>query len=869
MARYQADVASAASLGDLASQLLKAAEATGDAGLIGDSYALIGDVARARGDLTGAEQGYTQYLAIAERVAALEPADINWQQRLAVAHSRIGDLAQLRGDLAGADQAYSQSLAITERQAARDPTNTGWQRELAAAHSQIGDLAQTRGDLAGAEQAYSQSLAITERQAARDPTNTGWQRELAAAHSRIGDLAQARGDLPGAEQAYTQALAICQRLATLDPTNTSWQWNLAGAFSRIGDLAQARGDLPGAEQAYTQALAICQRLATLDPTDTGWQQRLAAAHSRIGDLAQARGDLPGAEQAYTQALAICQRLATLDPTNTSWQWNLAGAFSRIGDLAQTSDDLPGAEQARTQALAITEHLAAQDPSGFVNMMWHRRSLLIWPRSGLAVTPPGQHVSSQAQVNREIAGSQAAMGAGILAPGDPPPVPGGPDCLDYRGVATVSELGPLDQRRQNVWTFRAGMLLDPRRGSQGPVGLDAEVLRGHAAIVGPAGSGKTMGVIIPWIYTALALGHSVVATDVKGDLHSAFLGYAQAMGRRGVNVVKWDFTDPGRSVDWDWVSELVDDNSLTAAVTAILGRENKQGSADPFFYRRNAIVLRGLLRVAPRLHPAGVTPRGLLNSLGDSRQMQELIVHHPDWPGVSDLASVLRGVDAVDHARVVIGVMTALSKIDNPGFAAVTQPSPTKLDGLLAQPTLLVVSAPLRQGEIAQVASTLVLNLLVQRLYRGFVGQHRHCFLFVDEAPQLVDRFPFEEVLTMLRSVGMSVILAAQDLAQFKDENERSSILVNCATMLMLAGSSPQSAELISKRLGSNPVSTSSAGDQAYSGVSPSLNRTISMAPVLGGREIMQLPFGGRPAILHVNTRELGITTKPMLVDLTL
>ena len=30
---------------------------------------------------------------------------------------------------------------------------------------------------------------------------------------------------------------------------------------------------------------------------------------------------------------------------------------------------------------------------------------------------------------------------------------------------------------------------------------------------------------------------------------------------------------------------------------------------------------------------------------------------------------------------------------------------------------------------------------------------------------------------------------------------------------------------------------------------------------------MQLPFGDRPAVVHVNARELGVTTKPLLVDL--
>ena len=112
----------------LPKQLLQAAEAIGDARLIGDTYLLVGDVARARGDLAGAEQTFTQSLAISERLSALDPANTGWQRELAIAYNRVGDVAQARGDLAGAEQAFAQYLAIFERLAGLDPANTGWQR---------------------------------------------------------------------------------------------------------------------------------------------------------------------------------------------------------------------------------------------------------------------------------------------------------------------------------------------------------------------------------------------------------------------------------------------------------------------------------------------------------------------------------------------------------------------------------------------------------------------------------------------------------------------------------------------------------------------------------------------------------------------
>ena len=138
VAQHCADLAGAASLGDLANQLLQAAEALDDARIIGDAYLLVGDVARARGDLAAAEQAFSQSLAISERLTTLDPANTGWQRELAVAYNRVGDVAQARGDLAAAEQAFSQYLAIFERLTTLDPANTDWQRGLADAQSRIG-----------------------------------------------------------------------------------------------------------------------------------------------------------------------------------------------------------------------------------------------------------------------------------------------------------------------------------------------------------------------------------------------------------------------------------------------------------------------------------------------------------------------------------------------------------------------------------------------------------------------------------------------------------------------------------------------------------------------------------------------------------
>src|SRR5262249_35501543 len=144
MAERRSELEGAASLGDLANQLLQRAKAIDDARLTADAYSFVGDVAEARGDLAAAERAYAQSLAISERLAGLDPGHTGWPQDPAAAFNAGGDVAEAWGDLAAAERAYAQSLAISERLAGLDPGNTSWQQDLAAAHSAVGDVAHAR-----------------------------------------------------------------------------------------------------------------------------------------------------------------------------------------------------------------------------------------------------------------------------------------------------------------------------------------------------------------------------------------------------------------------------------------------------------------------------------------------------------------------------------------------------------------------------------------------------------------------------------------------------------------------------------------------------------------------------------------------------
>jgi type IV secretory pathway TraG/TraD family ATPase VirD4 len=466
----------------------------------------------------------------------------------------------------------------------------------------------------------------------------------------------------------------------------------------------------------------------------------------------------------------------------------------------------------------------------------------------------------------VGARQAARG--WLAPGDPTPSPTvSTDYLDYRGTATGPEL-------QNISGdgFPAGAFVDFNRSRIGsPVTIPDSIMNLHALIIGPAGSGKTAGVIVPWMTTALHAGWSVIAIDVKGDLREDLLSFNQRFGRADLSglVKKWDFTDPKNSWAWEWMSELTDDARLDAAVTAILGRRKENSTADPYFYQRDYRLLRGLLSFSHAVSPHTRTAGQLTRILQDPNRLQNAVLANRQAPGAGELIDVLR-YPSHEYPKVVSGVITALSGFDNQGASAITAAPPgaptLTLESVLDAGECLIIGAPLRGGQISTTLSSLMLNQVAQRLYERFGGRGRPALLVIDEAAQLADRVDIAQLMEVSRSAGIGVVVALQDVAKLRDENDRSSIVTNAATYMILPGSSPMSVKSFMDRLGQRPERTYSMQGGGW-GSQVSQNLGTQMVPVLGDREVMSPPAGDRPAVVHIKAGQHGVTAKPFVVDL--
>lgn len=466
------------------------------------------------------------------------------------------------------------------------------------------------------------------------------------------------------------------------------------------------------------------------------------------------------------------------------------------------------------------------------------------------------------VNDHASGRGARRG--ILAPGDPAPPPSaGGSYYDYRGVLNLRTVPPYLRQAE----FPLGRYVHPARGPREPIAIPAAVVAHHAAVVGPAGSGKTRFVIVPWIVAALRAGWSVVTIDVKGNLADLVKEAARASGRPlGIRPDVLDYTRPASSIRWSWLAELDSDRAIDNAVQSILGKQPPP-QADPYFFHAESQILRGLLelvRASPRRDRT--TASRVLEVLNSQDKLTRILANQPGSPAAARLRDLPR-LDRDDYAKRVTGVAVRLDALAKPMVEAVTSQAGLRVDEILRSRRLVSIVAPLQDGQMAATLSSLFVNQLLFRAYDRFANPGGVPVLLVlDEAAQLESRVDFEGLLSVAREAQVAALVAVQDVAQLKDANQRSIVFANCGTMISMRGVSSESAKLLSQRVGDHPVQTSSTSTgPAASGWGNATSRSVQtqMAPVVAAREIMDLPIGKRPAMVH--SRQ--VAGQPFLVEL--
>lgn len=452
-------------------------------------------------------------------------------------------------------------------------------------------------------------------------------------------------------------------------------------------------------------------------------------------------------------------------------------------------------------------------------------------------------------------SRAALRSGILCPGDGPPSGSVGSFLDYREV-----LLPTQTTTLGSGPFPIGRIKHPRSDAGAyPVFLSWEEVRRHVAVVGPAGSGKTANLMVPWVVGAVAGGLGVVVVDTKGDFIQEIVAYKTRAGiTQRYPIIRWDIEAPSASRPWNPLAEVRSSNDATQVALAFLG------AVDPLdqqkhFAERDHRWLRGLVQLLVSARGGRAHARDLYALVVNQQALLTLAQHAPH--AATDVVDLVR-FPAGEYAKATWALANRLSWLAEPQLAGMldgTSPRSFTVRQAAESGAIIVVGARVSGGERTMSAAALMLNMLKLRCMEHFGNPGPRMLWVLDEAPKYARRIDLEQVLDFMRGAGVAACLGVQDVTQFGDETAQIRTLANADALLVLRGASQATATLLGQRLGDVQAATTSVGLDQHGRWTPTLAHQTR--PMLGNREIMQPPVGRFGGIVHLR----GSTPHPFLV----
>ena len=305
----------------------------------------LGDAYQALGQLSSAQNTYEEMRCFSEQFSQ-KYTDKRFTRYQSVSYNKLGDIAKAQGKLSDAEEWYRKGLAIAEELEKETGTVEEARRDLSISYNNLGNLAKAQGKLSDAEEWCRKGLAL--REALAEETGTVQARhDLSVSYEKLGDIAKVQGKLRDAEEWYRKSLAMNENIAE-ESEEIQARRDLSVSYDKLGDIAKAQGKLSDAEEWYRKSLAIDEALA--EETGTVQARRdLSVSYNKLGITAEVQGKLSDAEKWYRKCLAINAALAEEVQTFKSYD-DLAVSCYRIGKLTANQAMLE-------QALVIWEKLA--------------------------------------------------------------------------------------------------------------------------------------------------------------------------------------------------------------------------------------------------------------------------------------------------------------------------------------------------------------------------------------------------------------------------------------------------------------------------------------------------------------------------------
>lgn len=345
------------------------------------------------------------------------------------------------------------------------------------------------------------------------------------------------------------------------------------------------------------------------------------------------------------------------------------------------------------------------------------------------------------------------------------------------------------------------------------------LNNNICVVGPSGSQKSRGVVIP---TILSANESLVISDPKGAIYRK---YASVLRTRGYNVQKISFINPEKSVKYNPLTNLTTSHDIKALSNVIIYTKPYEvgGRVDPFWDQTSECLLSALIAYIKENPDSDLklnfeTIFMLLDELSaDEDNIESCILskrmkaHNCKLKseGKSSFAYRQYSKFLQTPQRTICTILTtvhaALAVFDTDEMLTMLSSNELNIEELGEKKTALFVEVSDVDRSMDAAASILysqIFKILCRKADKTASGELKVPvrFIFDDFATNV--RIPnFDSIISNIRARNISVLLAIQSesqlVKQFHDSYE--TIMENCDTILYMGVNSLNSARNLSER----------------------------------------------------------------------
>jgi non-specific serine/threonine protein kinase/serine/threonine-protein kinase len=344
---------------------------------IGTAYQRIGDVQGGNltsprggtlsfsnlGDTPGALESYRRALTIREKLAALEPANVDVQQEWGTSIVRLGELSLTMGKPSASLEYMQQAMGIYQKLLAVDPTNEVLRAKTGSIYLAVArplgipgvaNLGKDAESLASLQKALVAGQAL----AADYPREAKYKQWIAAMFGNMGRVLIDRGNPAEALASYRKALPLYEALVKETGTNAFYRRELATACGSVGIVLLEMGNKREALASCRQAVDILESLVAADPNDSFVLRDLAVNRRNLAEVLAKNDDRLGARATFDQALKILDELTTKDPTSALVSYQRGLTYLSMSKFLADSGDPSGAANKIHEAIKIGEALIA-------------------------------------------------------------------------------------------------------------------------------------------------------------------------------------------------------------------------------------------------------------------------------------------------------------------------------------------------------------------------------------------------------------------------------------------------------------------------------------------------------------------------------